>query len=76
MAWRLVVEGELRSAMPDFHQPTIMLDPIALAWSVRSRRLLAIGRQQGIGEECMLDVGEDQFLVLLLMVQAKPDARF
>ena len=84
MARRLVVEGERvdRSRVEsksDLDQAGRKINPVHwrrdhLAPLLRSGGGLKIRRMQRIGEERMLDVGGDQFLMLLFVLEAQRDA--
>ena len=73
MPWALVVEGEAVTRMADFVQAALMLDPLEAPKRrrVRPRAWAPVGRPQRVLRERVLDVGEDQLLVLLLVVDAQ-----
>lgn len=70
MGRALIVEGEAAAVMADAGHAARVLGPA----SRRGRRqgggvVGRVGRPQWVGVEQVLDVGEDQFLVLLLVVE-------
>ena len=69
----LVVEREARSAVADLHQAAVMADPARGrgGGSTRVRGTVQVDRAHGVRPQRVLDVGEDQLLVLLLVMQAQ-----
>src|SRR5262249_9715609 len=73
MPWTLIVEGELVSGMSDRNDAAGKVDPFkrgdAGQYQIGHGR--AVGGQHGIAGKRVLDVGQDQFLMLLLVMQTK-----
>ena len=78
MARRLVVEREARAVVADLDQPPPATRssraPARRAFAARVRRAQYAGFS-GLQREQVLDVGEDQLLVLLLVLQPELDQR-
>jgi len=74
MTGRLVVEVEPFATMTDVDDPARVVDPSELAshlrWSTGAR---VVGRGEPVVRQHMLDVHQQQFLVLLLVVEAQLD---
>src|SRR5262249_50643895 len=71
-----VVERKLGSAVSDAVDAAFKCEPIgSLLWVMGLRRSLGVDRANGIERERVLDVSQNQFLVLLLVMQAKLDER-
>ena len=69
-----VIEGEPLAVMPDVHEPALEADPFhrpGLSHMAGGRR--QVSRTRRIHRQGMLDVHEQQFLVLLLMMNAELD---
>src|SRR5579883_2370165 len=76
VARRLIVKGETGAAMPDLIQPAGKFDPGERRGGLlhlQLRRLIA--RQQRVDPKDVLDIHQDQFLMLLLVVKAELDER-
>lgn len=73
MPGRLVVEGKARSRMANLIDTLGAAVPSARDGRrpVGSRGLLMVGGPERVGGKDVLDVGKDQLLVLLLVLQAK-----
>ncbi len=75
VARRLVVEGEALAIVADLRQAAFQAPPrgVLRRNGVRhhGRGCALVGRPQRVAPEQVLDVGEDQLLVLLLMLQAQ-----
>ncbi len=77
MPWELVVEGEASTSgtvvVPDFDEATVKIDP---AHAVRLRQIgrdAAVDGLERIERQDVLDVHEQQFLMLLLVIEAQLD---
>ena len=70
-----VVKGKVtvqRRQVAVLHQPTGMGQPAqCLHWAARRKGLQFVGRPRRVERQRMLDVGEQQLLVLLLVLQAQ-----
>lgn len=72
VAWLLVIEAEVLVGVSDHVSPARDGHPCLISGCLMSWWLLwVIGRHQGVAGEDVLDVGEDQLLVLLLVVAAE-----
>ncbi len=72
MTRQLIVKREARALMPDLEQTAVeVLIGERRSSARRARRMLRESRQQRIAREQVFDVGEQQFLVLLLVVQSE-----
>ena len=70
-----VVKCEAASVMTDLCDTALALDPPEWRDRFRSRRqLLLVGRPEGIHRKVVLDVHEQEFLMLLLVVESQGDA--
>ena len=76
MARPLVVEREAVAGVTEFGQTAVVADPRRRACPHRRQRPrpLVGGLQRILGQQ-VLDVGEDQLLVLLLVVESELDRR-
>jgi hypothetical protein len=79
MPWRLVVEGETVAVEPNIDDATGLPQPAhrrsRRGRTQRGARRRPVGRQQRVARQRMQDVGDQQLLVLLLVVQAERDDR-
>ena len=75
VAGRFIVESEICAIMADLHNAARIFQPFTHLLRLWRRCFPGIGRQQRIAEKRVLDVGEDQFLMLLFVMQAQSDAR-
>ena len=74
MARRLVVEAEIGAGVPDFAHTRLERNPAPLACvNLGERPLLLVCRLQGIAREQVFYIGQDEFLMLLFMVQSELD---
>ncbi|MCY1362233.1 hypothetical protein D9M69_489380 [compost metagenome] len=74
----LAVKGKALAAMADLDHAAVEADPVGRRARVGDHRLGQLrrkGRPQRILREQVQDVGQQQFLVLLLMLQAERDQR-
>jgi hypothetical protein len=72
VARHLVVEGEPLAGVPDLAEAARLRDPARLARADRRERpLLLVGRFERIAREQVLEVGEDELLVLLFVLQSE-----
>ena len=73
-----VVEAEPAPLVADRLQPAAERPPLASVARVpvpRPRRVRAIGRPQRVLRQRVLDIGDDQFLMLLLVIEPQLDDR-
>ena len=69
---RFIVEGEPVASVPDFVQACVHVDPVRRArMHGRQRPLLLVGRLDWIARQQVLNVGKNQFLMLLLVMQTE-----
>ena len=75
MAGQLVIEGEPLAGKSDLAQAALVFNPIRLAqrWRVEDHRFVQIRRTKRVGPQRVLDIVGQQFLVLLLVVEAEHD---
>lgn len=74
MARPLIVEGEAAARMPDLDDAARKVDPVhGRNRACGRRRRRCVDRVGRVGGEGVLDVGQHQFLVLLLVMQAELD---
>ena len=72
-----VIEGKTRTIVTDLNQASGKTMPRQAADCFRSARVGSrVGRQQRIMKQGIFEIGEKQFLVLLLMLDPQPAAQF
>ena len=71
VARQFVVEGKARACMANLHQAALERLPVAgrSRLAVCHRRGISVGGPQRVAPQQMLDVGQQQLLVLLLVLQ-------
>ncbi len=74
VAWAFVVEGEPSAGMPGLDQPTFELHPFQRHRRHRHQRpARPVHRRERVARQQVQQVGEQQFLVLLFVLQAQID---
>src|SRR5215470_11586397 len=75
MSWSLVVEYEIRPGVADRDHPALERDERVRRRVAARPRSSAVCRTERIRAEVVLEVGDEQLLVLLLVMQAQLDHR-
>ncbi len=81
MAGQLVIEGEAIAGKSDIAESALVFHPSCIVsgrWFSRRKcsqgdRFVDVGRMKRVGPQSVLDIGGQQLLVLLLVMEAKHD---